>query len=118
MKLKEIAFMRSLIQASYRRRMWWFFFNLILLASAVSVIRFVLVPKVVEFPDTFHVVLGVIALLVAVVELFLFSLYYLGGDNFPWQRRKRELRALNGNIKDDFENLAHMVPLHRYFETL
>lgn len=118
MKLKEIAFMRSLIQASYRRRMWWFLFNLILLISSISVIRFVFVPQIIELPDTLHVVLAVIALLVAVVELFVFSLYYLGNDNFPWQRRKNELKALNGNLKADFEDLAHMVPLHKYFETL
>jgi len=109
MKLQEIAFMLNLIKSNYRRRMFWFVFAIIALVPGIVLI--------VSPTLSIDSVWGVISVMVLPTSLIILIFHYsIDGDNFPWQLRKRELKALWEGRKTNFEELICSVPLKKYFE--
>ncbi len=112
MRLFEIAFMKSLIMAKYRRNLTIFIANGVACLVFWRIIPY-LVSENIEF---------IAIILYAGAALRFFGCYIIGPidnqSNLPWAVKKREMYALQSNVEaqHDFENLAIYVPLNDYFD--
>ena len=127
MKLQEVAFMVSLINANYHRRMLYFWGNIVFLIAAIAVTYYNLfivdsVPAVEVKAALLRIFFWILVLIAATLRTFI--IYALGSDDnelgssLPWSIKKDQMTALKQHVeaKGDFEDLQCLVPLHEYFE--
>lgn len=114
MKLQEIAFMLSLIKASYRRRMTWFIINMVCIF--VPVIVALVDHNRVEKVNIFGIAILVLALIFGIVRFFVHYDEY----PMPWIQKNKQIKDLkDANSKQiDFEKLGFYPSLQEYFNIL
>lgn len=117
MKLQEIAFMVSLINANYHRRIKLFWINVL-----VIIIPF---PLIIIFRyygfenndlNTLCIILLCSFLVGGLVSMLL--KYAIEAVKLPWSIKEDQMTSLrqHAEAKGDFEDLRCHVPLHEYFE--
>jgi len=121
MKLKEVAFMISLINANYHRRMAYLWVNVIAAVFSAAIIYYNLV---IDYKD-YHgpllfIVFGVLGLFFSVFRAFIVYGLHSGNNDpsLPWNIKKNQMKILRQCVdsKVDFEDLRCYVTLHEYFE--
>ena len=104
MNLQDVVFMKSLIEASYRRRLLYLIINI----SIIIICTFLLTLE--SSISKIYLIVGLFA------AVRLTWVYIIEGEN-PWEIKKEQLSALNQNYKKGlaFERLRSDDSLKEYF---
>ena len=109
MTLQETAFMKSLIEARYRREQFFFIINIILFLVPAIYIVYRINVLYLSVQDHIYSVLALISFISFLRLLF----KYFFDDGTPTYEYKKEIKALqsNSDANADFEELNSSVPL-------
>lgn len=117
MKLQEVAFMISLINANYHRRMLYFWGNVLVIIIPLPLI---IIFRYYGFGNNDLNTLCIILLFSFLVGglVLMFLKYVMDASKLPWSIKKDQMTSLRqqAEAKGDFEDLQYHVPLHEYFE--